>query len=226
MKLPVEDICAGGNETIFDRCSWLYALCRERLFTDHTHFIAERFRQAEPGPGQRVLLEVGCGPGFYSLRLAEMFPHFDVVGIDPSQRLLSMARKKAQDRQLHNCRFVRARAQHLSEFPGTADFVIASRLFLILRNRRAVLEAIHHALRPSGLLFIAEPLSPLRTVVPLAAMRLLDPLARTKRTLEPELACSVLTKGEFAEFIHLLPWKRVEHWSDHSYQYALCEKAL
>jgi len=34
------DNCAGSPESVFDRCSWFYALCRERLFADHTEDIA------------------------------------------------------------------------------------------------------------------------------------------------------------------------------------------
>lgn len=226
MNIPREDICTGSNETIFDRCWWLYALCRERLFADHTRSISELFCRAEPVSHQRVLLEVGCGPGFYSLRFAELFPHFEIVGLDPSPRLLAMARAKAEKLSLRNCRFVRAEAQHLADFPAVADFIIASRLFLILRNRRPVLEAMHSSLRPGGLLFIAEPLSPLRAMVPMTAMRLLRPLTRHLRVPESDASCCVLSKADFTAFVASLPWKRVEHWADGTYQYALCEKAI
>jgi len=224
MRLPQEDICTSRDETVFDRCSWLYALCRERIFTDHTRSIADRFREVDPTQQRRVLLEVGCGPGFYSLRLAEIFPHFEVIGLDPSARLLEMARKKALKRKLPNCRFLRARAQHLIDFPATVDFILASRLLFILSNKRPAFEAMYQALRPSGFLFIAEPLSPLRTRIPVTAMRLMGPSPRASRSSESEPSCSVLTKSEFASFIHSLPWKRVEHWFDRGYQYALCEK--
>ena len=42
-----------------------------------------------------VLLEVGCGPGFYSSKLAKRFPQIDVIGLDPSEGLLARAKRKA-----------------------------------------------------------------------------------------------------------------------------------
>ena len=43
MTVPTHDICAGSPESVFERCSWFYALCRELLFTDHTDEIAEHY---------------------------------------------------------------------------------------------------------------------------------------------------------------------------------------
>ena len=131
-----------------------------------------------------VLLEVGCGPGFYSSKLAKRFPQIDVMGLDPSEGLLARARRKAARNHLTNCRFVRARAQQLSNFPEAADFIIASRLFLILINRRFALETIYTALKPNGLLFIAEPRSPLRAALPLACMRILQLLTGSRKSPE------------------------------------------
>jgi arsenite methyltransferase len=224
MNLPTENICASTPESIFDRCSWFYALCRERLFADHTQAISKAMLSLLRQEYRPLLLEVGCGPGFYSLRLAKLFPKFDVIGLDPSDQLLAIARRKVEKRGLGNCHFVRARAQQLSDFPSSADFIIASRLFLILSNRRPALEGMYAALRPNGLLFIAEPLSPLRAMLPLAVMRGLQLLTSFQNGGNLFEQCCVLDKTQFATLVASLPWKRVEHWSDQRYQYALCEK--
>jgi len=224
MTLPPSDICADTAEGIFGRCSWFYALCREQLFADHTDEIARSMAPVLYQKRRPLLLEVGCGPGFYSYRLAKRFPHVEVVGIDPSERLLMRARSRAQREALQNCRFVRGRAHQLAGFPEEADFIIASRLFLILSNRRSVLEAIYVALRPSGLLFVAEPLSPLRAALPLTCMRIWQALAGAGSSAD-FAQCNVLEKPQFAAFVASQPWKRVRHWSDQRYQYALCEKS-
>jgi arsenite methyltransferase len=224
MSVSSYDIFADGPESVFERWSWFYALCRERLFADHTEKIVEAMATLIVRKRSPLLVEVGCGPGFYSSRLAKRFPHVDVVGIDPSERLLTRAKNRAQRETLENCRFVRARAHQLAEFPEVADFIIASRLFLILSNRRSALKAIYVALRPGGLLFIAEPLSPLRAALPLTCMRMLQVLAGAG-SLPQELArCAVLDKPQFTDLVASQPWRHVRHWSDQSYQYALCEK--
>jgi ubiquinone/menaquinone biosynthesis C-methylase UbiE len=224
MRVLPYDTPAENSESVFERCSWFYALCRERLFADHTEKIVEAMapvlgRQATP-----LLFEVGCGPGFYSCRLAGRFPDVDVVGMDPSRRLLARAKNRARREMLENCRFVRACADQLADSPEVADFIIASRLFLILANRRSALEAIYIALRPSGFLFIAEPLSHLRAALPLTCMRVLQLLAGAGNPPVEFTQCTVLDKSQFADFVASQPWRKVRHWSDQRYQYALCEK--
>jgi SAM-dependent methyltransferase len=57
-----------------------------------------------PQPGERIL-DVGCGAGETTLRLAEQVaPHGEVVGLDVSAPLLELARRRAED--LNNARFV------------------------------------------------------------------------------------------------------------------------
>jgi arsenite methyltransferase len=224
MNAPTSDICAGSLESVFERYSWFYALCRELLFTDHTDEIAATMTPLLDQSCRPVLLEAGCGPGFYASRLAKRFPEIDVIGIDPSAGLLARARQKVERAGLANCRFVRARVQQLSDFPEAADFIIASRLFLILMNRRFALETMYTALKPNGLLFIAEPRSPLRAALPLACMWMLQVLSGSRSSLQTYKHCRVLDKTQFADFVASQPWKCVRQWSDQRYQYALCEK--
>ncbi len=225
MSFPPSDISADNNEGVFERCSWFYRLCREQLFADHTEEIARSMAPVLCQERRPLLLELGCGPGFYSYHLAKRFPQVDVIGIDPSQRLLTHARQRIEREALENCRFIRARAHQLAGFPEEADFIIASRLFLILANRSSVLEAIYVALRPTGLLFIAEPLSPVRAALPLTCMRILQALTARGGRPKDFAQCSVIDKPQFADFVASQPWKHVRHWSDERYQYALCEKA-
>jgi arsenite methyltransferase len=219
-NLPTE-----SSKSVFERHSWFYALCRERLFTDHTEKIVQAMTPLKSQRRSQLLLEVGCGPGFYSCRLAKRFPAMEVVGIDPSEPLLMRAKDRAQRETLENCRFVRAKAHQLADFPEVADFVIASRLFLILSHRHSALKAIYVALKPSGLLFIAEPLSSLRAAVPLNCMRMLQAFAGAGRPPGEVPRCTVLNKPQFNDLVDSQPWRHVRRWSDQNYQYALCEKS-
>lgn len=224
MTIPTHDICTRCPENLFERYSWFYALCRELLFTDHTEEIASAMTPVLSRSSSPVLLEIGCGPGFYSSKLARRFPKLEVIGLDPSERLLAHARGKAARNRLTNCRFVRAHAQQLAEFPEAADFIIASRLFLILGNRGFALESIYSALRPNGLLFIAEPVSPLRAALPLAFMRMLQVCTGSRNPAQEFENCRVLNKKQFDDFVASQPWKHIRQWGDQRYQYALCEK--
>lgn len=212
-------------DPVFDRCWWIYSLCRERLFTDHTETIATALQPLLRSQPHTQLLEVGCGPGFYSRRLAARFPLMQAMGIDTSERLLSRARLQAHRAKLGNCRFLRADVHNLHSCLDAADAVIASRLFLILLERARVMSAIFDTLRPGGVVFVAEPTSPLRTALPLWLMRTADAFAGQPSDGGTPVHCEVLSHGEFQQLIDGQPWSKVEMWQDKRYQYALCEKA-
>jgi len=211
-------------EPLFEQGWWIYALCRERLFTDHTEAIADSFRPLLGDGQQRHLIEVGCGPGFYARRLAGIFPNLRVTGIDISDRLLSLARARAHRAGLLNCTFLRADAKSLEQFPGTVDAVVASRLFLILADREQALNAIFQTLRPGGVCFVAEPTSVIRAALPLWLMRLTMPGRSSRARKCIPVRCEVLSENSFQSFIDGEPWGKVRMWKDNRYQYALCEK--
>jgi ubiquinone/menaquinone biosynthesis C-methylase UbiE len=70
------------------------------------------------------ILDIGCGTGRYSTALAA---HFDarVVAIDPSEKMLAQARKKATER----VRYERASGESLPLPDGSVDMVFMSMVF-------------------------------------------------------------------------------------------------
>jgi arsenite methyltransferase len=213
-------------ESLFERCAWFYALCREYLFRDHTVEIAgSLFPEGGPDAGTHVL-EIGCGPGFYACRLAEEFPGIRTTGVDLCDALLARARRRAARRRLGNCEFLRGDALALAESLGRVDAVVVSRLFLIVPEREAVMGEIYRVLRPGGRCFIAEPTNGFRTRIPLGCMWLLSkfPYTPAGGFREPRQA-DVMGRAEFDVLVRSQPWERVEVEFDGWYQYAVCEKA-
>src|ERR1700738_4469394 len=90
-------------DSLFERCSWFYALCREYLFRDHTREINDTLWPTHGPHAHSHVLELGCGPGFYSCTLAEQHPQIKMTGIDLSESLLRRARGRASARKLRNC---------------------------------------------------------------------------------------------------------------------------
>ena len=223
---PRPPIQAGReSESIFDRCSWFYALCREYLFRDHTREINDTlWPDRVPVPASHVV-ELGCGPGFYSCSLAEQHPQIKMTGIDLSESLLRRARKRARVRRLRNCNFLRGDALNLTKTIEPVDAVIVSRLFLIVHDRREAMHQIFHALRHGGRCFIAEPTSGFRTRIPLTCMWVLARLSSKPLTniREPRQA-EILDRPEFRSLVSSQPWERVRYWQDGWYQYAVCER--
>ena len=213
-------------DSLFEGCSWFYALCREYLFRDHTREIARAlFSPAGPPPGTHVL-ELGCGPGFYACRLSQEYPQIHASGVDLSERLIARAKSRAAHRALENCTFAHGDVYALCDPSNSIDAIVASRLFLILQDREAVLNEIFRVLKPGGRCFIAEPTSGFRTRIPLTCMWLLSKLTGVPagKHRKPRQA-DVMTASDFSALIHLRPWSAVELQYDGWYQYAVCEKA-
>src|ERR1700721_2538416 len=196
-------------DSLFEGCSWFYALCREYLFRDHTREIARALFPAEgPAPGTRVL-ELGCGPGFYACRLSEEYPQIHTTGVDLSRRLLARAKSRAASRSLQNCTFAHGDAHSLPDASNSIDAIVVSRLFLIVAKREAVLSEIFRVLRPGGRCIIAEPTSGFRTRIPLGCMWLLSKLSSSPagKYREPRRA-DVMSAPEFAGLVQSEPWGR------------------
>ena len=216
---------AHQSDSLFERLSWFYALCREYLFRDHTQEIVHSLFPADAPPAGTRLLELGCGPGFYACRLSEELPTLQTTGVDLSEALIERAKSRAESRQLANCSFQHADAHALPYQSGSVDAVVVSRLFLIVPDKEGIVREIHRVLRPGGRCFIAEPTSGFRTRLPLAVMWTLSRMTTSPagKYREPQQA-DVMTRPDFQALIHTQAWAAVNFEYDGWYQYAVCER--
>lgn len=213
-------------DSLFERCSWFYALCREYLFRDHTaEILRALFPHNRPDPGT-LLLELGCGPGFYACSLAQALPTLHVTGLDLSHKLIYRAQSRARGLHLSNCRFEHADVHTLPYRSDSVDRIVVSRLFLIVQDKEGIIREIFRVLKPEGRCFIAEPTSGFRTRFPLAMMWLLSRVTTSPagKYREPQQA-EVMSQTDFEALVHSEPWESSELHHDGWYQYAICEKA-
>lgn len=212
-------------DSLFERCSWFYALCREYLFRDHTEEIVRSlFPEGRPQPGTR-LLELGCGPGFYACKLSEELPNLQTTGVDLSHKLIERANLRARSLHLSNCHFQHADAHALPYPSGSVDAIVVSRLFLIVPEKEGIVREIFRVLKDSGRCFIAEPTSGFRTRFPLAFMWLLARLTTSPagKYREPQQA-DVMSRQDFEALVQSQPWGDMQLNYDGWYQYAVCQK--
>src|SRR5438045_6814771 len=93
-----EESTETSDNSLFEHFAWLYIFCREKLFRDDTaRMIRSLWPSGKPSPGEK-LIELGCGPGFYSCHLAGRFREISVVGVDRSPSQLNWAREEARER--------------------------------------------------------------------------------------------------------------------------------
>jgi SAM-dependent methyltransferase len=122
--------------------------------------------------GSGRLLDVGCGPGTVTVRLATLFE--EAVGLDPDPAMLAEARRVAEKRGITNIRWVQAPAEELpSAAPGPYRLVTFGTSFHWTDEAR-VAETVYDMLEPGGALALIghtvegrpEPPSPGRPPIP------------------------------------------------------------
>ncbi|MCW2545676.1 MAG: class SAM-dependent methyltransferase, partial [Mycobacterium sp.] len=96
------------------------------------------------------LLDVGCGPGVLTTRLAPLFEN--VVGLDPDADMLAVGRRAAQETDVANIRWVQALAEDLpAAAPGPYRLITFGQSFH-WTDEQHVAEAVYDMLVPGGAL--------------------------------------------------------------------------
>jgi ubiquinone/menaquinone biosynthesis C-methylase UbiE len=107
-----------------------------------------------PAPDARIV-DVGCGSGEFTARLAGLVPDGSVLGVDPDRSMIEAARRHVAP----NLSFVSGRAQALDEVvpAGSVDLVVsrAALHWIPEHEHRRCYEAVRAVLRPGGV-FHAE----------------------------------------------------------------------
>lgn len=108
--------------------------------------------------GARIL-DYGCGCGASSMVLARMFPTAEIVGIDVNERLLALARARAEFHRLPQIRFdVTPDGRRLPAEIGTFDFIVLSAVYehMYPQERGEALASLWSLLEPGGVLFLDQ----------------------------------------------------------------------
>jgi len=210
------------KDSLFEHFAWVYIFFREHVFRDDTELIVRAlWPEGVPTPTAR-LLEIGCGPGFYSRRIAARFPRLSVLGIDNSERQIAHALSAAA--HLPNCAFERGDVLDLAWPDASFTKLIASRLFTVLPQRRRAVAEIFRVLESGGKCLIAEPRFAFSASLPLLTMRTLGKMSGHSGEYREPCGATVLSLREFRESLQTQPWLRTVIWRLGRYQYALCQK--
>ena len=96
------------------------------------------------------MLDVGCGPGVLTVRLAHLFE--EAVGLDPDAAMLAEGERAARERGVANVRWVQAVAEELpGAAPGPYRLVTFGQSFH-WTDEMHVAEVVYDMLAPSGAL--------------------------------------------------------------------------
>jgi arsenite methyltransferase len=122
--------------------------------------VAQRRRTIDrlhPRSGER-LLDLGCGPGYLAVELAEAIGESGrVLAVDPSEAMLVIAREEVAARDLGGrVTVVQGTADALPVDDGALDGVVVVQVLEHVPDVAAALGEIHRALRPGGRLVVVD----------------------------------------------------------------------
>ena len=130
---------------LFDR--WLEF--RDVVATQIAPFSEAAIRISPPGPGARVL-DIGCGLGDTTLRLAEeVGPEGEVVGLDVGERFVETATREASEGGVTNVSYMLGDAQ-VAELGEGFDLAFSRFGCMFFASPVAALRNIRSALVPGG----------------------------------------------------------------------------
>jgi 2-polyprenyl-3-methyl-5-hydroxy-6-metoxy-1,4-benzoquinol methylase len=140
-------------------------LCDEIMRDEDPSYVERSLRYTilgyvgEEGFAGKRLLDIGCGCGSSSARLATIFPQTEIVGVELVQEFLTVARQRARFYGRPNASFARSpEGDSLPDGIGSFDFVVLSAVYehLLPRERRTLLPRIWSHLNPRGIMFINQ----------------------------------------------------------------------
>jgi ubiquinone/menaquinone biosynthesis C-methylase UbiE len=96
------------------------------------------------------ILDLGCGTGRFTEALAVYFAA-EVVGIDPSMKMLELAREKQRDRRVQ---YQRGSAEAIPLSSASVDVIFMSMSFHHFNNREWAARECRRVLRERGMVFV------------------------------------------------------------------------
>jgi len=105
-----------------------------------------------------TVLDFGCGPGSFSIELAEMVgPGGKVIAADLQQGMLEILQKKIRGTNLEQIIKPHKTSEAETGVDEKVDFVLAFYVLHEVPNQKKLLQEFKKLMRPTARLFIAEP---------------------------------------------------------------------
>ena len=147
------DNAAGGNPTLFDETAADFTAKVDKLINAGRYRRGNLFLSAAASmvPPKGDILDYGCGPGRISSLLARQ--GFNVLGVDPSPGMISVAKRQHLDKL--RVKFELCESWSIGAQVGVFDAIVCSSVIEYEAQPAELLRKFHRALRPSGVLIIS-----------------------------------------------------------------------
>jgi ubiquinone/menaquinone biosynthesis C-methylase UbiE len=108
---------------------------------------------ADPSP---TIVDLGCGPGLLGVELAKLRPQARIIGVDPSDEMLRIAKANASKVGLTNYEAKQGNAEEIPLESDAIDLVVSQSSLHEWEDPHRGLVEIHRVLRPGGSLILKD----------------------------------------------------------------------
>ncbi len=117
----------------------------------------EQFNRLLPANKQHNVLDIGTGPGFFTIILEEL-GYNSITGVDVSEKMLEVARENIQTygKENSSIQLLQMDAQNLEFEPESFDIIVSRNLTWNLQNPQQAYSEWLRVLKPNGALFIFD----------------------------------------------------------------------
>src|SRR6267143_1256863 len=123
-----------------------YRNLRDNLVALHENVVQPMLPEIVPSVDGKRVVDLGCGEGFFCrLACAEGAAH--VIGIDPSEKMLAVARERTNDERIT---YVKAFAEDAEVEPGGIDVVVSILALHYIADFDSVVASVRDWLAPGG----------------------------------------------------------------------------
>jgi len=103
-----------------------------------------------------VVLEVGPGPGYFSIHVAEKLKSGKLILADIQKEMLDYAKKRLERRNLKNTEYYLCNGQKFDFIDDVFDIIFMVTVLGEVENKEAYIKEFHRMLKPNGILSISE----------------------------------------------------------------------
>ena len=101
-----------------------------------------------------VVVDFGCGPGYYTIELAKKAKK--VIAVDLSPEMLEKAQNKAEKAGVKNIQFLQSEGTNIQLEAISVNLILLATVFHEVGNSEVVLKEFSRILKPEGKLIIVE----------------------------------------------------------------------
>jgi ubiquinone/menaquinone biosynthesis C-methylase UbiE len=102
------------------------------------------------------LVDIGCGPGYLAVKIAQQFPSLVVTGLDISDLMIELARRNWGSLSYSGLEFITGDAQNLPFSDDSIDVAVSSLALHHWENGAKALAEIYRVLKPGGRLVLFD----------------------------------------------------------------------